>query len=114
MYQIDFFLLMYDILLAIDLLNKAFTIVKLESPQSPYERWKLVGTLFTLLDIGEFKEDILYITDPLSEPDLQFTLQAFSSLVEMPILAEYHPKKKYWIFQVLIENLSLDTENLKS
>ena len=113
-YKINFFLRIRDILVALDLLNKAFTLVKLESTQSPYERWNLVGTLFVLLNIGEFKEDILSITDPLSEPDLPFALQAFSSLVDKPILAEYHPKKKYWTFQVLNENLSLDTENLKS
>ena len=100
------------ILLSIDLLTNVLTIIDPDLPQSLYERWQLLGDLFTFFNIGEFRQDILYITDPFSEYELQFTTDAFSSLIGTTIAVQHDIKHYYWKFQLVTEeNISLENAN---
>lgn len=75
--------------------------VATELPQSSLEQWRLVGKLFVSLDIGDFKNDILSIRDPLPEYDLQQTVETFSTLINASIIAEYDPTIHCWKLQLL-------------
>ena len=94
---------MNALLLSIDLLNNIVTTVDLDLPQSLYERWKLVGNVFVLLKIGQFRQDILYLNDSPSEHELQFTIDAFTNLVGISIAVQHDTGIHYWKFQVVTE-----------
>ena len=101
------------ILLSIALLTNVLTIIDPDLPQSLYDRWQLLGDLFTILNIGKFRQDILYITDPLSENELQFTTDAFSSLIGTTIAVQHDTEHHCWKFQLVgDEHISLEDTTL--